>query len=144
MARKQAPSAMVRASSAAMASGEALGGALGLRERLLELAGVTEQEQARLTRCAISKLTDLLSATKTQRLVVNAGLNQSEVREFVDEDLGRQHAAAVELLDRFGVVVSKSNQSLNVGGNLTVIVTKREPPAVQGQVIDAQVSDIVQ
>ena len=79
-----------------------------------------------------------------QRLVVNAGLNQSEVREFVDEDLGRQHAAAVELLDRFGVVVSKSSQSLNVGGNLTVIVTKREPPVVQGQVIEAQASEIIE
>ena len=140
MPRKQPPAALARqASQAALASGGALGGALGLRERMLELAGVTEAEQARLTRCSINKLTDLLAAKRVTRLVVNAGRHVSEVREYVDEDTGRQHAAATELLDRFGVVVSKQTNALNVGGNLTVVISKQQPP----DVLDAEPADLV-
>jgi site-specific recombinase len=129
LARKQAPAALAR-QAAALSSPDAVGGALGLREKMLELAGVTEAEQARLTRVAITRLTEEVSAEKVQRLVVNRGLNNSEVVEFVDIDWSSRHRAAAELLDRFGVVVSKSAQNVNNIGNLTVIVTKRDAPEV--------------
>lgn len=142
MARKQAPSALARASQAAMASGEALGGAVGLRERLLELAGVTETEQAILTRRAIDTYVRHLKATKVQRLVVNTGLNTSDVLEYVDQDNAIQARAADALLDRFGVVVSKAQASGTQIGSLTVIVNKVQPPS--DAVVDAQVAEIVE
>lgn len=125
MARKQAPAALAR-QSAALSSPDAIGGALGLRERMLELAGVTEVEQARLLRVAIIRIEEELSATRVQRLVVNAGLNQSEVREYVDIDHGARHRAAAELMDRFGVMVSKQQNVSNIG-SLTVNIVRREP-----------------
>lgn len=131
----------MRAQSAVMASGESLGGAVGLRERLLEMAGVTETEQAILTRRAIDTYVKHLSAKKVQRLVVNAGLNVSEVQTFVDEDNAIQARAADALLDRFGVVISKAQGSSTQIGALNVYITKLQPPS--DVVIDAPVADIV-
>lgn len=140
MARKQSPAALMR-SAAALASPDAVGGALGLRERLLEMAGVTESEQAVLTRRAIDTYVKHLSAKKTQRLVVNAGLNTSEVQTFVDEDGALQARAADALLDRFGVSVSKQQLGGTQIGSLTVHVHKVQPPdAIQ---VEAQVLDNV-
>ncbi len=119
---------MIR-SAAALASPDAVGGPLGLRERMLEMAGVTEAEQAVVVRLAITKLVELTKAKRTQRLVVNVGLNTSEVQEFVDDDGALQARAASELLDRFGVVVSKAQASLTGGGDLVVHVHKVQPPA---------------
>jgi len=133
MARKQSPAALARTQQSL---GSPEGQALGLRERLLEMAGVTEHEQATLTRAAITKYSELLHATKVQRLVVNAGLNQSEVREFADPDHAIQARAADALLDRFGVVLSKAASVGTQIGSLTVHVHKVQPPSV---VIDAQV-----
>jgi hypothetical protein len=140
LARKQSPSALSRATASgmALASGSALGGATGLRERMLELAGVTEHEQAVATRASITRLTDALNATRVQRLVVNHGRDHSEVREFLDIDHMMRIRAAAEMLDRLGVQVSKSSSNVNNIGSLTVIVTKREPPTL---VVDAE--DIV-
>lgn len=143
MARKTAPSALVRASQAALASGDALGGALGLRERLLEAAGVTEAEQAILTRRAIDTYVRHLTARKVQRLVVNRGLNTSEVVEFVDEDMAIQARAADALLDRFGVVVSKAQAGGTQIGSLNVFVSRLEPPEPDVvEATDVQVVDI--
>lgn len=134
MARKQAPSALARTRDA-LALGSAEGQAQGMRERLLELAGVTEAEQAMLTRAAIDKYRDQLTATKVQRLVVNAGLNVSEVREYSDPDHAIQARAADALLDRFGVVVSKTAAGGTQIGSLTVIVNKVQPPDVVEAVV---------
>lgn len=134
MARKQAPSALARASQAALASPDAVGGALALRERLLEAAGVTFEEQASLTRASIEVYKRLLSAKKVQRLVVNQGLNTSVVETFVDEDGALQARAADALLDRFGVVVSKTAQIGTNIGSLTVVVNKVQQP----QAIDVE------
>jgi hypothetical protein len=134
MARKQSPAALAR-SAAALASPDAVGGALGLRERLLEMAGVTEAEQAILTRRAIDTYVRHLGAKKVQRLVVNQGLNTSVVQEYVDEDLAIQARAADALLDRFGVVVSKTAASSTNIGSLTVHVHKVQPPELQQAVV---------
>jgi hypothetical protein len=131
---------MIRA-SAALSSPDAVGGALGLRERLLEMAGVTEAEQAILTRRAIDTYVSHLSAKKVQRLVVNAGLNTSVVKEFIDDDGALQARAADALLDHFGVVISKASAGGTQVGTLIVNITKREPPPLP-ITVDAQVVDI--
>jgi len=141
LARKQSPAALA-VSQAALSSPDAVGGALGLRERLLADAGVTHEEQAELTRRAIDTYKRHLGAKKVQRLVVNAGLNVSEVQTFVDEDLAIQARAADSLLDRFGVVVSKQAAIGTQIGSLTVIVNKVQPPEPVHVVVDAEANPL--
>lgn len=130
LARKRSPSALVLAPVP-----DALGSALALRERMLLAAGIDEPEQARIARLAVDKFTSLLDAKRKQRLVVNAGLHNSEVREFIDEDHVVQARAAAELAALIGLYPSKSAGSINTSGptqiNVHLVTRPRE-----AQVID--------
>lgn len=106
-----------------------------MRQTLLDMAGITEAEQALLTRLVINKLTHLLSATTVQRLVVNAGLHRSEVKEYFDDDGALQARAAAELIDVLGLKPSRS-QGISNTGPMTVNVTFAERPAQQAEIID--------
>ncbi len=131
MARKRPPAELARVSVP-----DALGSSVPARAKLLELAQVNDAEQALLTRLVINKLRDLLSAKRVQRLVVNAGLNVSEVREFVDEDGALQARASSELIALLGLQPSKT-ASVTATGPMTINVTLAQRPT-QAKVIDVK------
>lgn len=126
--RTKSPSDIVRATNAALASPDAVGGALALREDMLARAGYTLEEQARDLRIALAAAQHALQATKVQRLVHNTGLNTSDIAEFVDIDHATRLRAADVIFDITGIKLGKRTENLNVGGNLTVNVIRREPP----------------
>lgn len=134
MARKQSPAALAR-----LAVPDALGSSMPARARLLELAACDEPEQALLTRLVIDKLRQLMTSEKIQRLVVNTGLHQSEVREFIDQNGELQARAAAELIDLLGLKPSRSAGISSGGGPQTINVTFRErepePKLVKAKVI---------
>lgn len=88
---------------------DAAGGALALRDRLMEKAGVDEAGQAKSLRASWDKLNAQLSSMKVTRFVVPIGQNRgSEVQTFEDADNTAQRAAAVELLSVVGAYPSKN------------------------------------
>jgi hypothetical protein len=99
----------LRALTAQRQTPDAAGGPVALRHRLLTLAGVDEQQQANLVRRSIERLSSLLDARRTQRLVVPIGQNQgSRVEEFEEPDYREQRQAAEALLSVLGVQPSRS------------------------------------
>lgn len=118
---------------------DASGGAVALRERLLEKAQVTEDDQARLLKAALDKLESQLEASVVRRLTVGTGAGRSEVREYVDLDTNAQRAAAVELLSVVGAYPSKS-----IGGSgqtQVAVVVRIDPmlaPMAQAKVVEVQ------
>jgi hypothetical protein len=134
MARRQSPAAI---------SAGAQGQAVAVRERLFELAGLDLVEQAAITRRIIDKFCQLMSARKVQRLVVNTGLHQSDVVEYIDEDGALQVRAASELRDILGLAPSKTTTGSGPGTALQVNVTLVQPPDVPRKVKGvAQVVDV--
>jgi hypothetical protein len=126
MSRRLSPAAQ-SARAVARVVPDALGESNVTRSELMLRAGADLAEQALLTRLVINKLRDALSARMTQRLIVNAGLHQSQVREFVDEDVPMQLRAAAELVDLLGLKPSRS-AGITATGPMTINVTFTERP----------------
>jgi hypothetical protein len=69
-----------------------------------------------------------MSAQRVTRLVVNAGLHTSEVREFIDDDGALQARAAADLIDVLGIKPSKSVASGSGNQPVTVQVAFVQRP----------------
>ena len=136
MGRKRSPS------SEALAKLPGAGGGVeALQDRLLVRAGYDAKLQAQITRDVVERArARAAGATKVQRLVVADGRGRSHVEEFVDADEALRQRADEFLADQLGLAPSRS-QTVAVQNNLTVVITKREPPTtfVEETVVDAEV-----
>jgi hypothetical protein len=111
---------------------DAVGGPLGLRERNLATAGVTAEEQGKITRAVIdSAVDDMANATVKQRLVVGTGKGTAEVQEFTDADLRARARARETLIDIVGITASKSMSNVKVTGPTTISIAFVQPPLLQ-------------
>lgn len=114
---------------------DALSGTLGLRERVLAKAGLNDDNLAPAVRSAFDSAVQAVSAVKVQRLVVNRGLNNSEVVEFIDSDYATQLRAADLIFTLTGAYPSKS-AGIAVTGPAKIVVNFRERAPQRAEIID--------
>jgi hypothetical protein len=114
------------------------GQSLTLRDKLFEMAGISQARQARLLALAVRKIEESLSAMSPQRLVYGVGLGKSEIREFLDVDHAERRKAAGEVIELLGAKPSKT--SINLGGSGPMQVNISFAPLRQSaKVIEAEV-----
>ena len=121
---------------------DALGGPLGLRERSLELAGITPEQLGAITKDAIDSAHEqMMNANVTQRLVVGTGRGTGEVQEFTDPDHRARTAARQQLIDIAGVKASKSMAGVKLTGPTQINITFAQPPTDLPRAIITAVAD---
>lgn len=129
-ARKRAPAELAKIAGD-LASGSALGSVNSLRQIMLDAAGVSVAELARITRRVVDKNVELLDAKRKVRLVVSQGRDAAAIVEsFEEDDTAMQARAAAELTDILGIKPSRS-QAINTGGgpvNIRVSFAERPQP----------------
>ena len=113
------------------------------RERLLDLAGISEQDLAGDIAAARGKLLSLLAATETKFFQHNGEV----VSERDVEALDIQRRAAKDLLELAGGLAGSRGSGTQAGpGKVTIVVEKQwvtpsQPPQSEGVTVDVEPLD---
>ena len=112
---------------------------MGLRDRVLALAGISERDLASAVSESFSVLRTMLTSTKAQRLVVGDGGGSAHVETFEDAALDQRHRAALALLEMAGAHAVPKAAAVNVSGRNVLVrfASYDEPQPVVVDVVDA-------